>query len=289
MPNFAGRHFVIAASYRPLRRFSPVVALAVLLTACNGGSSSPPSFFTGVAATPSPAPSVTPSPVPTATPQPTTATLTLAMPAAVTSATLRITVKTINGQPPTSAQIPQNPATVALSSAAGGNCTVTAQGETCTGTTAAAAGTFVVQFDVLDAGGNTRATNTATFQVQPGSNQFSAQLDGVVATVTIATAKLTPGTAFSGPIAVSAFDSTGALITGSVPYAYAFTITDNDASTHTSLTLNATTGKTVTTTNPNDTVILNYDGTTIASFTYSVATVNGPKPISGGGTTTVGP
>jgi len=274
--------------HRSLQRFSPIVAFAALLAACNGGSSAPPALFTGVTP-PSASPTPTPSPSPTATPAPTTATVTLGMPSAVSSATLRITVKSVNGQPPTSGQIPQNPSTVALSSASGGNCTVTAQGETCAVTTAAAPGTDVIQFDVLDPGANTRATNTVSFTVQPGPNQFQVQLDGVVATVTISTAKLTPGTSFSGPITVQASDSTGAAITGSAPFAYAFTITDNDASAHTSLTLNATTAKTVTTTNPNDLVILNYDGATIPSFTYSVATVNGPKPISGGGTTTVGP
>jgi len=254
-------------------------AIAVLLAGCNGGSASPPPFSNGVTVTPSPSP----------TPPAATATVTLTMPVAVTTATLRITVISINGQPPTSAQVPQNPSTVALSSAAGGNCTITGSGETCTGSTPAAPGTVVVQFDVLDAGGNTRATNTVTFTVLPGPNQFQAALDGVVASVTITTAKLTPGTSFSGPINVQAFDSTGAVIVSSAPYAYAFTINDNDASTHTSLTLNATTAKKVTSTNPNDVVILNYDGATIPSFTYTVATVNGPKPITGGGTTTVGP
>jgi hypothetical protein len=46
------------------RRSLIAVALTALVTACNGGSASPPPFVSGVAATPTPTPSPTPTPVP---------------------------------------------------------------------------------------------------------------------------------------------------------------------------------------------------------------------------------
>ena len=150
---------------------------------------------------------------------------------------LRTTVKTVNGQPPTTTQVPQNPTTTALSTAQGGNCTVTPAGETCTVTIPAPTGTVVYQFDLLDQNNNVLATNTVTFTIGAGSNPaLAAQLDGVVATVTVIAPHLQPGTAFSGPITVNAYDASGALITGPAPFANSFTLTDSDGSTHTSLT-----------------------------------------------------
>ncbi|HWT06976.1 MAG TPA: hypothetical protein VN224_14530, partial [Xanthomonadales bacterium] len=81
------------------------VASLIFLAGCGGGSS-----------TPAPVGPV-PSPVPTATPAPGTATLTLGVPrsgssaqraprAASTAASLVVTVKTVDGQPPTPAQVP---------------------------------------------------------------------------------------------------------------------------------------------------------------------------------------
>jgi hypothetical protein len=116
------------------------------------------------------------------------------------------------------------------------------------------------------------AKNTVTFTIAAGvANQsFSAQLDGVVASVTVTKPALTPGTSFSGPITVQAFDASGALIVGSAPYANPFTLTDNDLTNHTSLTLNAQTAKTVgPVSSPNDVVILNYDGGVEPPFTIT--------------------
>ncbi len=205
------------------------------------------------------------------------------------AASLMITVKTVNGQPPTTAQVPQNPSTVALSTGSGGNCTVAPTGETCTIPIPEPAGTVAYQFDELDSHGNKLATNTVTLQVPASPTNFNVTLNGIVATVSIAGPQLHPSTSFSGPVTVQSFDASGGAIVGPAPFAYPFTIADNDSSPHTSLTLNGNTGKTVATTTPDDVVILNYDGANIPPFTFSVMTVNGPQPISGGGTVTVGP
>jgi hypothetical protein len=206
------------------------------------------------------------------------------------SAFIVVTVKTVNGQPPTATQVPVNPTTTALSTGSGGNCVVAPSGEVCTIKIPAPTGTVVYQFDLLDSANHKLATNTVTFTILAGSTNpnLSAQLDGIVATVTVITPHLQPGTAFSGPITVNAFDASGALIVGPAPYAYPFTLTDTDTSTHTSLTNNGVTGKTVTVVSPNDVVILNYDGANIPSFSITVTTVNGPQPISGGGNVQVG-
>jgi hypothetical protein len=229
------------------------------------------------------------------------ATLTLVIPRAAASssraprfvspnaASLTITVLSVNGSPPTSAQAPQNPTTVALSTASGGNCTAGPNGETCTVPIPAPTGNVQYRFDLFDASGHLLATNTVTFTVLPGvgNQSFSTALEGVVASVTISAPTLSSGTPSSNPLTVRAFDANGTLITGNAPYANPFTLTDNDSTGHTSLTDNGTTGKTVTVNGPTDTVILNYDGTAITSFTIT-ATIPGQSNGGGGsGTVTV--
>jgi hypothetical protein len=268
---------------------SVLLLVASGIAACSGGG--------GGSTTPITAPTTSPLEGPTGT-------LTLTVPrntdaahraprfVSPNSAFIVVTVKTVNGQPPTTAQVPVNPTTTALSTAAGGNCVVVPAGETCTIKIPAPTGTVVYQFALLDNAtpAHTLATNTVTFTIAPGSTNpsLAAQLDGIVATVTVTTPHLQPGTSFSGPITVNSFDGSGAQIVGPAPYAYSFTLTDTDASSHTSLTCNGITGKTCTVTSPNDVVILNYDGTNIPSFGITVTTVNGPQPISGGGNVQVG-
>ena len=91
----------------------------------------------------------------------------------------------------------------------------------------------------------------------------------VVASVIVTLPVTRAGTSFSGPITVQAFDRNGVLIVGSAPYANPFTLTDTDASTHTSLTNGSVTAKTVTVATPNDVVILNYDGAAVAAYTVT--------------------
>ncbi len=269
------------------------VASLVLIAGCGGGGGSSPAPQMQTAQM-LPA-TATPAPVPAGSVR-----LTLDVPrngsstrrapryVSPNSTTLVVTVKTVNGQPPTATQVPPalNPETFPLSTAPNGNCTVTANGETCTVTIAAPTGQVVYQFDVFDVNSHELSTNTLTYTIAAGTtSNLQAQLDGIVASVTVTAPALTAGTSFSGPITVNAFDASGALITGSAPYNNPFTLTDNDAEGGTSLTNGATTGATVTVGSPNDVVLLNYDASAIDSFTIS-ATVPG-KPAATAGSVTV--
>jgi hypothetical protein len=258
---------------------SVLLLVASGIAACSGGG--------GGASTPVTAPTTSPLEGPTGT-------LTLTIPrnsdsahrspqfVSPNSAFIVVTVKTVNGQPPTTTQVPVNPTTTALSTGSGGNCVVAPSGEVCTIKIPAPTGTVVYQFDLLDSSNHKLATNTVTFVIVAGSTNpsLTAQLDGIVASVTVTTPHLNPGTAFSGPITVQAFDASGAQIVGPAPFAFSFTLTDTDGSNHTSLTDNGTTGKTVTDGSPNDVVILNYDGANIPSFTITV-TINGQTTVAG--------
>ena len=196
------------------------------------------------------------------------------------SASIEITVLTVNGSAPTATQVPVNPTTAALSTASGGNCTVSGAGETCTVQIPAPTGAVQYRFRLKDAGAvHVLAQNTVTLTIAAGvANQsFSVQLDGVVASVTTTLPVLTPGTSFSGPITVQAFDASGAMIVGSAPYANPFTLTDNDKTGHTSLTLNSQTALTVgPVMTPNDVVILNYDGGPDVPFTVTATITPAP-------------
>src|SRR5947209_4375585 len=250
---------------------SVLLLVASGIAACSGGG--------GGTTTPVTAPTTSPLEGPTGTltltvPRNTDAAKRAPLFVSPNSSAIVVTVKTVNGQPPTTTQVPVNPTTTALSTGAGGNCVVVPAGETCTIKIPAPTGTVVYQFDLLDSASPAHklATNTVTFTIVAGSTNpsLSAQLDGIVATVTLTTPHLQPGTAFSGPITVKGFDGSGAQIVGPAPYAYPFTLTDTDTSSHTSLTCNGVTGKTCTVTSPNDVVILNYDGANIPSFSITV-------------------
>jgi hypothetical protein len=253
------------------------VASLVILAGCGGGSS-----------TPAPVGPV-PSPVPTATPAPGTARLTIGVPRSGSSAqrapragsvatSLVVTIKTVDGQPPTSAQAPVNPQTIPLSTAAGGNCTTSPSGETCTVTIYAPPGQVTYQFDVFDANNNKLATTTATYTITPGTTpNLTTSVNGLVASVVVTAPTLNAGTTFNGAITVQAFDAGGTLIVGSTPYANPFTLTDNDATGATAISDGTMTGPTITVGAPSDVVNLSYTGTADDPFTITIAIPSKPQ------------
>ena len=257
------------------------VASLIFLAACGGGSSGPPP--TGPV----------PTPIPTASPAPGTATVSLNLPRtgssaarsprATTPATkLVVTVTSIDGQPPTAAQVPTNPTTIALSTAPGGNCTASPSGETCTVTIPAPPGQVTYQFDLFDANNNKVATATVTVVITPGTTpNLNVALKAIVASVTASAPTLNAGTQFAGPITLQEFDAGGTLITGSAPFANPFTLTDNDTTGATTLTANSVTGATVTVNAATDVVTLTYDGNADDPFTLTYVIPTKPSQTAG--------
>jgi hypothetical protein len=209
------------------------------------------------------------------------------------AATLTVTVLTVNGSAPTAAQVPPsvNPTVATLTTGAGGNCTAVAGGLSCAVTVPAPTGAVKYSFQLKDSSSNLLATNTVTFNVTTGNQTFATQLNGVVRTVTVTAPSLNAGQSLSNaPVTVAAFDASGAQIVGSAAYANPFTLTDNDASGHTSLTDGGTTGTTITVNAPTDAVGLNFDGsnqTQTFTITASGGTQAGTPAVSGSGSVTV--
>ncbi len=277
---------------RPLPRALAVASILVL-AGCGGGGG-------GSSATPpAPAPSPTakaPGPQPAGK-----ATLTIAIPRVVPAASARapryvspnttaidVTVNSVDGNTTLPAGVPRDTVTQ-LSTAPGGNCTVGSAGETCTIAISAPAGSVSYSFTLLDNASPTPhqlATNTLTYAIAPGSTpNLQAPLDGIVASVQITAPAFSAGTSYSGPLVVTAYDASGAQITGSQPYWKPFDLTDGDGSGNTSLTANGRTGSTVTLGTPNDGVIINYNGQ--ATDTFTISSSGGSLPPSGGGSATV--
>lgn len=198
----------------------------------------------------------------------------LRAPRAGTAAKLTVTVVSVDG----SATLPPGvtaQTTVPLSSAAGGNCTVApATGESCTVTIPTVPGHAVgYTFQVQDEAGNVLAVAAATFTIPAtGSPSFSAALAPVVTLATVASPQFTAGSASSTPLQITYSDATSATIVGQVPFANTVTITNNDTSGHTSLSLNGgAPAKSVTVTSSHDVVTINYDGAQVAPFTFSAS------------------
>ena len=259
-----------------MKRIAAVMLIGAL-AACGGGGSSSGTGVVQANATPVPA-----------NPQSGAVSLTLTVPrpgtlsgarhpSYVSTATQSVTIRPQGG--------PTQTFTIAQSSPA---CATTPGGTTCTFGASAPVGAdtiAIATFASSNGTGTPLSTATITVTVVSGaSNPVTANLNGVVASVTTSTPTLDAGTSFSGPITVQAFDAAGAPIVGSAPYANPFTLTDGDASGGTSLTDNATTGLTVTVSGPNDVVILNYDGSAIDPFSIS-ATLPGQAAGAGGSTT----
>jgi hypothetical protein len=198
----------------------------------------------------------------------------LRAPRAGTAAKLVVTIVSVDG----SATLPSGvtaQTTVPLSSAAGGNCTVApATGESCTVTIPTLPGHAVgYTFQVQDEAGNVLAVASATFTIPAtGSPSFTATLPPVVTLATVASPQFTAGSASSTPLQISYSDATSATIVGQGPFANTVTITNNDTSGHTSLSLNGgAPAKSVTVTSSHDVVTINYDGAQVAPFTFSAS------------------
>ena len=259
-----------------------IAALSLFtLAACGGGGGSAPSPA-GVnvpVAPPSAAPSQTPS-----------AQLVLRFPVAATSssstarkpnyvspnaASIKVTVNSVNGAaPPSWVTVAQ---TTALSTAAGGNCSIASGFETCTIAIPAPPGSVSYTFSIYDASNDLLAASTTTLTIQQASNNPNLQvvLNGVVSTVTIAGPALAADTPIAAPgtaLTLTAKDASGATITGSDPYVNAYTLTDSDTSGATKLSVNGGAASTsVTVGAPTDVVNIVYSGIAVPPFTIAAA------------------
>lgn len=268
-----------------------VAAALVLLAGCGGGG--------GSAVAPQ-QPQTQPTSTPTIPTQ--SATVNILVPRTGTSssgrapqfvspnaATLTVTVLTVNGSAPTATQVPPsvNPTVATLATGAGGNCTAVTGGLSCSVKVPAPTGAVKYSFQLKDSSSNLLATDVVTFNVTTGNQTFSAQLNGVVRTVTVTAPSLNAGQTLSNaPVTVAAFDASGAQIVGSAAYANPFTLTDGDASGHTSLSDGSQSGTTITVNAPTDAVGLNFDGsnqTQSFQITAGGGTQAGTPTVSGGG------
>jgi hypothetical protein len=270
-----------------------VLALS-LATACGGGSGSP--AISALGSTPSLTGSGT-----AATMAAQTGTITLSFPipsrtsgsahvrapqyVSPNTASITITVVSVNGSTTLPAGVP-SPTTVQLSSAPGGNCTVTFGLESCVIPIPTPPGTVVYHLVLQSATGAILSENTVTETIAAGTSgaNFPVQLLGLVAGVTVAPPQLVAGTPFSGTLMITSNDASGAPITGSTSFFQPYTLTDNDTSGATSLSVNGGPPmQSVTVTSPTEVVTLNYSGQAITPFTFTVSGASIPP-----GSTTAG-
>jgi hypothetical protein len=197
-----------------------------------------------------------------------------------------ITVNTVNGgTPPGGAAISETiPLTV------GTNCTVSGGTETCTLSVIAPPGSVNYTFNATD-GTTTLATLTTTIVNTVGTNNLpSITLQGIVSgTVTVSGAALTANTSVTGgeTLTVTAYDADGnQIVNGSTSANYnnPITLTDNDATGQTQLSVNGhPAASSVVTSGPADVVKLTYTGQAANNFTISAS----GSGFSGSGTISV--
>jgi hypothetical protein len=254
------------------------VACAALLAACGGGG--------GASSSPAAAPTAFPTSAPQAIQR---ATLVITFPVAQHSSSNRkspqyispsttqmeVKVNTINGVAAPSGAPFDTTTTLTV----GTNCTVSAGTETCTLSVIAPPGSVNYTFNDSD-GTHTLATATATFTNTVGTNNsLSVTLQGIVSTVTVSGAALAANStsyATTGEVlTVNAMDADGNnIVNGSTSanYANPVTLTDNDATGQTQLSVNGgTAASSVITTNPSDAVKLTYTGKAINNFTITAS------------------
>jgi hypothetical protein len=260
------------------------VASATLLAACGGGGASSPAAPTGL---------------PTSAPQGIQrANLTITFPVGHHTSSNRkspqyispsttemvVVVNTVNGG------LPPGGATISVTYAltVGTNCTLSSGTETCTLSVLAPPGSVNYTFNATD-GTNTLSTLTTTIVNTLGTNNMpSITLLGVVSTVTISGATLsasdTSHATTGETLTVSAFDADGnQIVSGSTPATYnnPITLTDNDATGQTQLSVNGNAAaNSVVVNNPSDVVKLTYTGQATNAFTITASGTG----ISGSGT-----
>jgi hypothetical protein len=194
---------------------------------------------------------------------------------------ITVTVNLVNGATPP-AWVTPNPQTTAL--VVGTNCTLSVGTETCTIPVMAPPGTVNYTFAVGD-GTHTLATLTANETLSQGtSNSLSVTLQGIASTVAVSGASIVANSNIGSEVlTVDASDVDGNVIAPPGNYNNPITLTDNDATGVTTLSVNGGAGAPSVVVNaPSDVVALKYNGQAINNFTIT-ATGTG---IAGGGTIT---
>ena len=247
------------------------IVLAVAVAGCNSGGSTP-SVSTPVVSNSS-----------TATPPPTAtqgfANMTVTGPArlpASTGATVSTAtsivafINSVNG----SSTLPSgvNPTTqVGVNNGTGGNCTLTNNVESCVFQLPAPSGTVNATI-TLYAGSSAIATTTTNFtSTGSAAETQSASLGGIVTSVTVGTPQLTLGTSSTNPLTLTAIDPSGAVISGSIPFANSIILTDNDTSAATQLELGGSSTASTTLVDPAPSSVVNliYNGNAYQPFTVT--------------------
>ena len=197
-----------------------------------------------------------------------------------------VVVNTVNGgTPPGGAPISE---TTALT--VGANCTISGGTETCTLSVIAPPGSVNYTFNATD-GTTVLSTLTTTIVNTIATNNLpSITLQGIVAgTVSVGGAALTANTPVTGgeTVTVVAYDPDGnQIVNGSTSANYnnPITLTDNDATGQTKLTVNGgAASSSVVTSNPSDVVKLTYTGQAANAFTITAS----GSGFSGSGTISV--
>jgi hypothetical protein len=253
---------------------TPVFAVAAMLLAagCGGGGSGGGSAPTApVTATPSTGQNQTANLV-LVIPLPATASSTKRHPQYVStnSTQVVVAVNTVNGSaPPSWVATP-----VATNLIIGGNCTVGSGTETCTVPVAAPPGTVNYTFTAESNTNTPLATLTTTETVAKNtSNSFNVTLLGIPYIVNVSGTSLAanaPPGGNSEVLTVNVLDPSAALIVSPGNYNTPVTLTDNDATGVTSLSVNSGAGANAVVVNsPADVVTLNYNGQAVNAFTIS--------------------
>jgi hypothetical protein len=255
-----------------------IVLATMFLAGCGGGGSS------GASAPVAPATQAPPDGALTSNGS-NTAQLTIhfAAPGATTASTQRspkfvspsttqitVTVNLVNGAAPP-AWVTPNPQVTAL--AVGTNCTLSGGTETCTIPVMAPPGVVNYTFAVSD-GTHTLATLTANETLAQGTNNsLSVTLQGIASTVAVTGASLAANSSIGSEVlTVNASDVDGNLIVAPGNYNNPITLTDNDLTGVTSLSVNGVgSSPSVVVTAPTDVVRLNYNGQAVNNFTITAS------------------